>query len=57
VNGLVLGFGGVRPAEIRNGIAELSKVLLQLGRAKAPPVRAPRSDTPPRRQRIGMAKR
>src|SRR5436305_14864611 len=58
VNGLVLGFGGVKPIEIRNGIAELSKVLRQLGRAKSPPVRAPQSGArPPHRQRIGMAKR
>jgi hypothetical protein len=58
VNGLVLGFGGVKPAEIRNGITELSKVLQQPGRAKSSPVRTLRSDArPPRRQRIGMAKR
>jgi GntR family transcriptional regulator/MocR family aminotransferase len=58
VNGLVLGFGGVRPAEIRSGIVELSKALLQFGRTKAAPVRTLRSEARlPRPQRIGMAKR
>jgi GntR family transcriptional regulator / MocR family aminotransferase len=58
VNGLVLGFGGVRPPEISSGIVELSKVLSQLSRSKSPPSRAPRPEAvPPRRLRIGMAKR
>jgi GntR family transcriptional regulator/MocR family aminotransferase len=58
VNGLVLGFGGVRPAEIRNGIAELSMALRQRGSVKSSPVRTLQSDArPARRPRIGMAKR
>jgi GntR family transcriptional regulator/MocR family aminotransferase len=58
VPGLVLGFGGVRPPEISNGISELSKVLIQLDKARPPPARVPRSGAgaAPRR-RIGMAPR
>ena len=57
VNGLVLGFGGVRPAEISSGIVELSKALAQLGRTRLPARAAKSGAKPPRRPRIGMAQR